>query len=66
MASISRGRKLRERDRMGSEGRKAVGYVHGYDAQVFYLGLALDDGASFGRGVRRALRKAIPEGGCGV
>ncbi len=24
------------------EGRAAVGYDHGYDAEVFYLGLALD------------------------
>ena len=24
------------------EGRGAVGYDHGYDAQVFYLGLAID------------------------
>jgi hypothetical protein len=24
------------------EGRAAVGYDHGYDAQKFYLGLALD------------------------
>ncbi len=24
------------------EGRAATGYDHGYDAQVFYLGLALD------------------------
>jgi hypothetical protein len=24
------------------EGRRAIGYDHGYDAQVFYLGLALD------------------------
>jgi hypothetical protein len=24
------------------EGRGAVGYDHGYDAEVFYLGLALD------------------------
>jgi hypothetical protein len=24
------------------EGRAAIGYDHGYDAQVFYLGLALD------------------------
>ena len=27
---------------MGSEGREAIGYDHGYDAEVFYLGLALD------------------------
>ena len=27
---------------MGSEDRKAIGYDHGYDAGVFYLGLALD------------------------
>jgi hypothetical protein len=25
------------------EGRAAVGYDHGYDAEVFYLGLALDE-----------------------
>lgn len=24
------------------EGRAAIGYDHGYDAEVFYLGLALD------------------------
>ena len=27
---------------MGSEGREAIGYDHGYDGEVFYLGLALD------------------------
>jgi hypothetical protein len=27
---------------MGFEGRTAIGYDHSYDAQVFYLGLALD------------------------
>ena len=27
---------------MGSEGREAIGYDHGYDREVFYLGLALD------------------------
>ncbi len=27
---------------MGSEDREAIGYDHGYDAEVFYLGLALD------------------------
>jgi hypothetical protein len=27
---------------MGTEGREAVGYDHGYDGEVFYLGLALD------------------------
>ena len=26
------------------EGRAAIGYDHGYDAEVFYLGLALDEG----------------------
>lgn len=26
------------------EGRAAIGYDHGYDAGVFYLGLALDPG----------------------
>ena len=25
------------------EGRAAMGYDHGYDAEVFYLGLALDE-----------------------
>ncbi len=25
------------------EGRAAIGYDHGYDARVFYLGLALDE-----------------------
>ena len=25
------------------EGRAAIGYDHGYDAEVFYLGLALDE-----------------------
>ena len=25
------------------EGRAAIGYDHGYDAGVFYLGLALDE-----------------------
>jgi hypothetical protein len=28
---------------VGSEGREAIGYDHGYDAEVFYLGLALDE-----------------------
>ena len=28
---------------MGSEGREAIGYDHGYDGEVFYLGLALDE-----------------------
>ena len=27
---------------MGSEGTEAKGYDHGYDGEVFYLGLALD------------------------
>jgi len=27
---------------MEPEGREAVGYDHGYDGEVFYLGLALD------------------------
>ena len=27
---------------MGSEVREAIGYDHGYDGEVFYLGLALD------------------------
>jgi hypothetical protein len=27
---------------MGSEGREALGYDHGYDGEVFYLGLPLD------------------------
>jgi hypothetical protein len=27
----------------GFTGREAVGYDHGYDAEVFYLGLALDE-----------------------
>jgi hypothetical protein len=27
---------------MGSEDREPVGYDHGYDGEVFYLGLALD------------------------
>jgi hypothetical protein len=27
---------------MGSEDREAVGYDHGYDGEMFYLGLALD------------------------
>ena len=35
MASVSRGEDM-------FEGRAAVGYDHGYDAQKFYLGLALD------------------------
>ncbi len=28
---------------MAAEGREAMGYDHGYDAEVFYLGLALDE-----------------------
>ncbi len=28
---------------MGYEGREATGYDHGYDTEVFYLGLALDE-----------------------
>ncbi len=28
---------------MRSEDREAIGYDHGYDAEVFYLGLALDE-----------------------
>jgi hypothetical protein len=27
----------------GFEGRAAIGHDHGYDAEVFYLGLALDE-----------------------
>jgi hypothetical protein len=27
---------------MGSEGREAIGYDHGYDGEIFYLGLALN------------------------
>ncbi len=27
---------------MGSEGREALDFDHGYDGEVFYLGLALD------------------------
>jgi hypothetical protein len=27
----------------GFTGRAAIGYDHGYDAEVFYLGLALDE-----------------------
>ncbi len=27
---------------MVGEGRETMGYEHGYDAEVFYLGLALD------------------------
>ena len=27
----------------GFEGRAAIGYDHGYDGQLFYLGLALDE-----------------------
>jgi len=27
---------------VSSEGREAIGYDHGYDGEVFYLGLALD------------------------
>ena len=27
----------------GLTGRAAIGYDHGYDAEVFYLGLALDE-----------------------
>jgi hypothetical protein len=29
------------RDRMGSEDSEAIGYDHGYDAEVFYLRLAV-------------------------
>ena len=29
-------------DEGGFDGRAAVGYDHGYDAEVFYLGLAID------------------------
>ncbi len=43
LGSVPRGCELRGRDRMGSEDKEAVGYDHGYDAQIFfYLGLALD------------------------
>jgi len=35
MASVRRGEDV-------FEGRVAIGYDHGYDAQTFYLGLALD------------------------
>jgi hypothetical protein len=27
----------------GFTGRAAIGYDHGYDAEIFYLGLALDE-----------------------
>jgi hypothetical protein len=32
----------REEVGIGSEDREAIGYDYGYDAKVFYLGLALD------------------------
>jgi hypothetical protein len=41
------------------EGRAAVGYDHGYDAGVFYLGLALDERyveGCLGRGSARTTR----------
>jgi hypothetical protein len=34
--------KLRGRAWVGSENRQVKGYDHGYDADVFYFGLALD------------------------
>jgi DNA-binding XRE family transcriptional regulator len=41
----------------GSEGREAMGYDHGYDGEVFYLGLALEDGEGRLGQTIRELRK---------
>ncbi len=49
---------------MGSEGRAAMGYDHGYDAEVFYLGLALDEKyiQGFVEGCLEKISEDDPEG----
>ena len=49
---------------MGSEGREAMGYDHGYDAEVFYLGLALDSAyvESFVEGCPERIGEDDPQG----
>jgi hypothetical protein len=42
------------------EGRAAIGYDHGYDAQVFYLGLALDP--NYVEGCLERIGEDEPEG----
>jgi hypothetical protein len=49
---------------MGSEGREALGYHHGYDGEVFYLGLALDPAyvEGFVEGCLERMGEDDPEG----
>jgi hypothetical protein len=47
------------------EGRAAIGYDHGYDAEVFYLGLGLDPKyvEGFVEGCLERIGEDDPEGG---
>ena len=47
------------------EGRAAIGYDHGYDARLFYLGLALDPHyvEGFVQGCMDRIGEDSPEGG---
>lgn len=49
---------------MGAEGRKAIGYDHGYDGEVFYLGLTLDSAyvERFVEGCLERIGEDYPEG----
>jgi hypothetical protein len=49
----------------GSESREAIGYDHGYDADVFYLGLALDPAyvEGFVGAAWRGSARTTPRGG---
>ena len=53
----------------GFTGRAAIGYDHGYDTEVFYLGLALDERyvEGFVEGCLERVGEDDPEGGssCG-
>ena len=48
----------------GSGGREAMGYAHGYDGEVFYLGLALDPAyvEGFVEGCLERIGEDDPEG----
>jgi hypothetical protein len=49
---------------VGAEGRGAMGYDHGYDGEVFYLGLALDPAyvEGFAEGGLERIGEDDPEG----
>ncbi len=49
---------------MGSEDREAIGYDHGYDGEIFYLGLALDPNyvEGFVEGCLERIGEDDPEG----